>query len=312
MTTIELGNGIEAKRLHLEGNSPAFDASGVSDSIVWVVNTTPVDMILSSKLATLGAIRGVVHPDIPAIVVNSTKIIPTGHGCKITVEYRLPEFLDTTVENDQDLGWWDMDATFEGVSLDIPVFQKVTKTFSSVGPPAPIFQPVERIKKFQYKRVVNRITINAEIPALINIESQFALTEYINQQNNKLHKIGGRWYVFEADGLRRLSEGLWQFTYRWSSDPGVPNTLDLPIEGDFAVNETEYYPLSWKPGDGGFSEFVPDPQESWIKLPHHRLDTGMSDSPSTPPAVAVAPQFLVGSNTGDGDGYTLLPGVISV
>ena len=305
-------NGFTITRLHFEGNSPSIGADGLSDTIVWAVDSTPVNVLLSDLLTVLGAERFVAHPDYAGIVVNTVSVVPDGYGCKITVSYTVPEHVDTEVDDTAAEGYYDIDTTFQDESVTLPIYQKVTKTFGEEVV-QDVYQRVQDVSAYGYKKSVNRIVLNAEVPSDAGVTTQLGLVQYLNEHNNKLHKINGDWYLFEVDGVRRMSPEVYQFTYRWTYDPGIPFTLNnMNIEGQFAIRGSYHYPLSWVVGDTEFAEFVPDTSENWMVLPHHRLDVSTSGVPTDVPLVDASPKYLVGSTPGgDGDGYLLLPGVTS-
>ena len=308
MTTVVI-DGITLKRLHFKGNDPSTSSSGMSDSVVWVADATPVDVSLRGGLHAIGAVRGDSHPDFLNLVANSVQSIPTGHGCEISIQYVALEQYDIDIDNPNEPNFIDIDTTFFSASVDIPVFQAVIKTFGTLEPDQ-YYQRVDNVVSFQYKKSVNRIVLNADVSSDGTVTNQLAIVQRLNEQNNKLHKIGNIWYLFEVDGVERLSKDNYQFTYRWTYDPGVPNTLNLPLEGQFAIQGSYLYPIAWQPGDPA-SQFVHDNTQSWIIVPHHRTDVAVpSGNPTARPLVNLAPQYLVGSAPGgNGNGYLLLPGV---
>lgn len=303
--------GVTVTRLHFEGNNPGMGSGGTTDTIVWAVQTTPIDIMLRGFLTELGAVGGESHPDLVELVVNTVQVDPTGYGASITVGYTLPEQVDTNFDNPDAPGFFAIDTTFDSTDIEIPIYQKVVKTFGDLVSQE-VFQRVENVASFRYTKSVNRITLNAEIIGDKTVTSQLSLVQQLNRQNNKLHRIGGVWYLFEVDGIRRIEKDKYQFTYRWTYDPGVPNTLTtLSIEDSYAVQGSYLYPLAWRRTQTGHPAlpFVPDLTYDWVIVPHHRTDVATSGIPSEYPKVDTAPQYLIGSATGVGDGYTLLPGV---
>ncbi len=309
MTTVDFGGGITLTRLHFEGNTPSFTSSGLTDTIVWEVNATPVYVVLQNVVSAVGAVRGELHPDFSDLIVNTVSVVATGHGSKVTVAYGSQSTFDLDQPEPEAEGYIDIDTTFGNEDIEIPIYQKVTKTFGDLIS-MDVFQRVSNSVGFRFTKSVNRVVLNADIATDGSVTTQLDIAKYLNEQNNKLHKIGGVWYLFEVDGVRPIGKTRYQFTYRWTYDPGVPNTLNLPLDDQFAVQGSYLYPIAWQPGDDA-NEFIPDTTKSWIVVPHHRTDVATATGdPTQLPLVNLAPQYLVGSAPGgNGNGYLLLPGV---
>ena len=309
--------------LHYSGNSPQIGAEGLAT--VRTLRSTRTPEASLTEAAENSVLRGQEHPRIPGLVCDGSVFIPDGHGCTITASYKPSEFLEYPIENIAEPEYIDIDTTFEDTDVTIPIYQKVKKTFGEIeGTPVEreVYQRVSNIANFRYSRTVHRISLNAEIISFGGVDTQLLITQYINTQTNKLHKINGVWMLFNADGVRRLEKDKYQFTYRWTFDPGIPNTLNFPPEDQdeqgFAKLGQYYYPLAYSPArDGEPDEFVPphptDDLLGWIAVPYHRTDVAGGANPEQAPFVARSPQYTVGSFAGSpagtGDGYLGLPGI---
>lgn len=240
------------------------------------------------------------HPDDPNLVVSNASFVPEGPHVLVRANYVDSIFQDSTPpENQTDEEWTQINTTFEDVDVDIPIFELVTKQFptaSGGSESKDIWQIAEQTATFRYARAVHRITLNATVMGGAGVATQLAISSAINEQTNKLHRIGGAQYLFKADNVSRTAEDQYQFTYRWLTDPGVPNTLGPLFTASYSPNLKEF----------NFSSFAyPVYDDDFIIPPFHRLDYGPSSSdPSDAPEIAFSLQYVENDN-----GHLTLPGV---
>lgn len=239
---------------------------------------------------------GTPHPDDPGLVVNNCAFTPTGYGTEVRANYVPLEYIDQPPpENDTGIDWTNVDSTFEHVDTDIPIFQLVRKNFPTAGggtEEIQVWQRAQHVKKFRNTRVVYRLTVNAEFTSDGTVNTLFQLTQAISNENNKLHTINGRKYLFNADGARRIDKDNYQFTYRWTSDPGIPNTL---------IFEDQSSPNIGGIGVYGFPFF----NANYIIPPFFSLDAAPTDGdPTQAPTVVFSPIYLENPN-----GHLTLPGI---
>ena len=249
------------------------------------------------------------HPDDAALVIQTVSFSPTGYGALVIAQYGLSEFSGgPPPENVQDDAYFTIDTSFEDVNVDIPVFQQVTKlmfTASGTGPPSEqtVYQPVET-RTFRYTRSTHRVTLNVDAILAATVPAQLAFVEQIMQQANKIHRINGRDLLFKPDNARRFTPEKRQFTYRWISDPGIPNTLTFeetvnPTRGSasaqFGRIGSILYPFTTVGGD------------EFILPPFSRLQTGPveDDDPTQVPVL-----YYTDNHKRANNGYLTLPGVV--
>lgn len=270
-------------------------AQGFSTTREWAVQGSSPDVAKTEPDAPK---FGDAHPDNAGLVVSSVSYEPVGYGTKVRASYVPFEFIPgVPPENTTTEEWIAIDSTFETHDIEIPLFQLVSKSFpvASGGTETKlVYRPVQRVKSYQYTNVVHRVTLNATIMGGPTVDAQMLITEQINQQNDKIHTIAGRDYLFNADGVRRIEADNYQFTYRWTTDRGVPNTLV------FDASATENI---------GFigSIAFPYADEDYIVPPFKMLDTAPVDNdPTMPPKVTISDRY-----ERDETGWQSLPGVIS-
>lgn len=297
------------KEQHFKGNSLTLTAQGITATRVFNVDATPEGALL--ELVGQGLNRGQPHPRFStALFVANTNIIPTAFGCEVTANYTAAEFIGFPAEDIAAPEFIDIDTTFSNASVTLPVYQEAVKTFDIVS--LFVYQRVQNVASFEYGQTVSRVTINAEVPSAAGVDQQLLLTQFINQQTNKLHEINGTWYLFNADGIRRLEKDKYQFTYRWTYDPGIPSTFGNNYEqGSNFIKEGSYlYPIGYKAsGDesGADTDLIPDLTIDYIIPPYHRLDVAdAAGDPTQIPLLRARPLYLKQS-----DGWQDLPGVLT-
>ncbi len=59
----------------------------------------------------------------------------------------------------------------------------------------------------------------------INTFDVSTVVNTIRKQTNKLHKIYGLWYLFEAPDLVEVARNVWDIQYSWEYDPGTPDVF---------------------------------------------------------------------------------------
>lgn len=237
------------------------------------------------------------HPDYPDLKVASVIYTPTGFGCKVRANYLPPEYISSGPISITGDDYIKIDTTFVDADIRIPVFENVTK--KSMGPSGnvivkSVWRTLEGTAIYRYALAVHRITINSTVVSQSNVEQQLSLTVPVSNQINKVHTIGGNQYLFKSDGIRRLKKDQYQFTYRWTYDPGVPNTLGPEY------NQIEVPNLALL-GSLAFPFY----DEDYIVPPYHRMSAAAnSTNPSVNPVVVATPKYLY-----DPTGHLTLPGV---
>lgn len=271
--------------LHL-GQGLGEDVRGLATRRTWRVSATPE--VALTQAEENNAFYGAVHPRVGnSLRVNNVSFTVDGGGTVVVAQYVPVEYLDPLPNEDTTNDEYiEIDSTFENVDVDIPVFEQVTKSFGEGEAivEKTVWQRVQNTAGFRYTRTVNRITLNALILSGDTVNNQLNIVRELNTQTNKIHTIDGFRYLFEADGVRRLSKNKYQFTYRWTHDPGVPDTL--------------VYDSSFGPRLGGIGSYafphedLTGPHAGFIIGPYRRLDTAPdATDPEAQPVITFSPAY---------------------
>lgn len=255
------------------------------------------------------------HPDFNTngLVINNVSFLPEGRHTVVRASYVPPEYQDPIPPEKTDgLDFFKIDTTFKDVTVNIPVFNSFIKNFSRPdGSLVAKFHWVESERKtaFMYAQTVHRVTLNATIVGGEGVTTQLNIAQEIHNQTNKLHTIGGVQYVFKADNIKRVKEDQYQFTYRWTYDQGIPNTLDFSSNPNSTATLGRYGGTAYPHADK--AEFPHpldgiDPNiDGYIIPPYHRMDVGLATQSSIDPVVKIRPQYI-----SDPLGWRNLPGVL--
>lgn len=280
--------------LHFD-HAPFQDEKGNGLSRAWNVKGFTPEVARTQPEAPY---FGQLDPENPFLACNFVDFQPIGLGTRVTARYVPLEFLPRVPpENTTAVNWIGTDSTFVPEDVKIPVFELVRKSFPNPTGGVQtklVFRAKERVKTYTYMNVTHRVTLNATVAGGDTVNAQMAITEEINKQNNKLHKINNRFFLFNADGVRRIEKDFYQFTYRWTSDIGVINTL------------TPLFDSSASPNLGLIgSDVFPYFDEDFIVRPFKILETApVGNDPTQAPTVRFSDRYLIDEN-----GYLNLPGI---
>lgn len=281
-------------------------SSGVGRTRGWIVSGDSASPdVVAADTNPAAPYFGKVHEDYPRLVVNNVSYLPQGRHTVVRASYVPEEFQDPIPpELDTGLDFFKIDTTFEDVDVDIPVFQLVTmKTTDAAGGviSQDVWKPVSQKATFRYARIVHRVTLNATIAGGAGIVTQLGISQAITEETNKIHQIGGVKYLFKSDSVRRTKIDEYQFTYRWISDPGIPNTLnfDMMASPNIALIGSYGFPVA------NLNDFPhPNNLNGYVIPPFHRLDTAPDRTdPTNVPVVTISPSYIENLN-----GYLDLPG----
>lgn len=247
------------------------------------------------------------HPDDPLMVINTVTFSPTGYGTQVLAQYVPVEFLDPTPPEDTTgLDWTKIDTDHEDEDIDIPVFELVTKQFPTAGggtEEKKVWKRKDNAVPFRKSVVVHRLTVNATVSSGLGVAAQFALTDLIKDQHNKIHTINGRKMLFRAGGTRRIEKDKYQFNYEWYEDPGIPYLLDFIIRDNdgIALNRPGLAII----GSEAFPVAGPFNGQLYVIPPFGRVDTAPdATDPTKYPKVEVGEAYEE-----DVDGWQILPGL---
>lgn len=293
------------------GQGANMSSKGLGETRTLRADGITVDAAIQAAAAN-GAYVGASHPrypdspSLPGLVANTVSFVPEGTGVRVQIQYVPREFLDPIPPEDTTAEEWiAIDSTFEDAEVEIPIFQEITKSFGEGDAivEKTAFETLDNVAKFRYKRSVHRITLNATIQGGGGVLTQMAIGDQLNQQSNKIHTINGVKYLFNPDGVRRISVDEYQFTYRWTFDPGITDTLTYdtpsgdpppPSSPNLGKIGKNYYPHESDSGD--FDGFVIGP--------FRRLTYGPGENPEDLPVMKFSPMYEEVPN-----GHLGLPGV---
>lgn len=189
-----------------------------------------------------------------------------------------------------------------------PLFKSWTLSYRTVAVQIPY--SVEDPRKYRYRDSNGQVKIIPGYPvqAITHWESRkifsrevrvtnFYITQWeaIGDQNDKLHKIGNRWYRFTIGDVREVSRNVWDAVYTWEFDPGTPDLFPPPTSA-------LVYPWHIASQINGFT-----PDRLWARPPYHSLRAIPqfdNDIPIAPIMEAIPEYDYFTPN-----GWQLLPGV---
>lgn len=185
------------------------------------------------------------------------------------------------------------------------------------SPDAPPGSPIPRVQvndwSFEEQPVFQTIVRHSR-KAIIPVNLANAI-ETIAEQNNKLHRIGSRWYRFEAGDYRRYDNARYEFTYSFIYDSGMRNTYTAraaPPPTDPGGGPSPVAPQYAMPPNTA-SHPVPTvyPGRVWTRPPFCNVfalrGTGDTGSQYVDPDFVVFCNFDVSAN--NGLGWLDLPGI---
>ena len=170
------------------------------------------------------------HPDFSGLVVRDINTSWQGCDTHVVVTYVPSQYVGVNIPPVDQFAedFIGIDITFDDVTVDIPLYQQ---TKIKIGQPPTViekdvWQRRQDVMPYQYSRSIVRIDMALELDTASNFGITTALSDLIEAQINKIHRLpNGRDYLFKPEGMDQRGEKAFNITYRWYSDPGVPNTL---------------------------------------------------------------------------------------
>lgn len=240
------------------------------------------------------------HPDRPGLLVQAVNATPRGSGSLVTVSYVPAAYVGGSVPpvNQYADGFVGIDTSFEDTTVDIPLFERNKVTFGEgdAAVEKQVYQRRDDVMPYGYSRSVIRVPISITLTTSGNFNVAVAVGSVISAQINKLHTINGKTYLFKPEGLSQRGSNEFVGTYRWYSDPGVPNVLSVPFGGVQPAPN-----LVWGPG---FTTLYPFFDEDFIIPPFNGVRIDGDEDPEQAPHVTFFDRFLSEPN-----GWQTLPGI---
>lgn len=261
-----------------------------------------VGMNVDQALNTTGVpVYKSAHPDYADMWAKDFSTTWQGCDTHVVVTYVPKEFIGVGIPPVDEFGeeFVGVDQTFDDVDVDIPLYQQTTIKVGN--PPDVVSQLVWQrrtdVMKYQYSRNIIRIDIALELDTESNFDVAMSIGVPIRAQINKIHTLpDGKDYLFKPEGLDQSGPKQFKATYRWYSDPGVPNVLAAEFGGVFAGENLQLL------GGTGYPVF----DEDFLIPPFNgvRID-GDAEDPTNAPKVTFFERF----DTSDPQGWRSLPGV---
>ena len=280
-----------------DGRSIVIDKKGDNPTRAWYIAGAGVDAARADTNPAKPE-RGKPHPDNAGLVVDAVAYRRMLLGTRCEARYIPSEFLDRPVEPGDDDEFFQISPYYERVTRKLPIIEMVRKSFrDSQTPDALVWDYVDDVAEFEYDRLAFTIEVNADIASTPQVDTMLNLMVGLRSELGKIHTIGGIDYQFSIEDAERLSVDKYKFVYKWTNDPGIPNTL---------VYNAQAGP-NWAL-IGGYGYGFTD--TDYIIPPFSRFDTGPvigSDGfpdPSQPPEVVISPIALTNPN-----GHLSLPGI---
>lgn len=240
------------------------------------------------------------HPDNPGLLARDFNASPRGADSLVTVSYSPEAYVGGTVPpvNQYAEGFVGVDTTFEDTTVDIPLFERNKVTFGEGDAAVEklVYQRRDDVMPYGYSRSVIRVPISITLTTSGNFNVAVALGSVISAQINKLHTINGKTYLFKPEGLTQRGSNEFVGTYRWYSDPGVPNVLSVPFGGVQPAPN-----LIW---GRGLTTLYPFFDEDFIIPPFNGVRIDGDQDPEQAPHVTFFERFEREPN-----GWQTLPGI---
>jgi hypothetical protein len=247
------------------------------------------------------------HPDNPSLVAESVSYLPNAAGTIVRANYVEPEYLPGgPAINTDGADFSDIDVTTEYIDALIPVFRKVATTID--GTAKNLYKAVDKVVPFRYSRSVYRVTLNFNAQLIGSpIGNLMAVGDLIARQNNKIHSIpytggGTKKLLFESKGTKPISATKYQATYKWSEDPGIPNTY---VGGEY-IGASEG---SGRLREVGAELVAMSGNADFIRRPFMRLETAVASLDGTEDPTKIPAVFEVEEFEEEPNGWLQLPGV---
>jgi hypothetical protein len=241
---------------------------------------------------------GEAHPDDSTLAVKDITPNVWGTDSLVQVTYVQLQLLggDRPAVNEYAEDFIGTDVSFDYDNVDIPLFKRGGLTTTDAdGLPISrlVYQDYDRAIPYRKRMPYYSVSVSIELEQYATILDAFTVTDVVVAQTDKIHTIGGKRLLFACDGITQRSATQFKFSYRWTDDKGVPNTLANKFEDNPGDNlgriGTVVYPFA----DADFT--IPPFQGV-------RIDGNID--PFNPPSVTYFERFNEEPN-----GWQQLPGI---
>jgi len=304
MGWIERHDGVTAQG-DLGGNpSQAILIGSVERAFIVTTDVTP-DVIISNPSSILGGADGVTplpaygtpHPRVVGAVLRSY----VAQGAPPNVNVRAMY----TAGNIDPLGeeFFGQSGDFFEESDTLPAARKDTYVVNNGGEVPPGGGPPTPPVRFPYWNIADApeikvIYTSRQHTMSVNVGGLIGDTiTAMDNQNNRLHRINGRYYRFKAGGYTEIRSGIWLVNYQFFYDSGTLydpslSAFDQPFSR-LAIPQ----PITGGPGPGdpvlhpGANPLLGRTGVQYMRLPYHKRLIVAAD-PDNPAARPQFPHFL--------------------
>lgn len=237
------------------------------------------------------------HPEDADLLVRNITPSVYGNGALVQYTYAVAATVGGSIPpvNTYEEGFIGKDVSFEYADIDVPLFKRGGLTTTDAeGLPISliVFEDYERGISFRKRMPYYSISLGLELAESATLQDVFAITDSIVAQTDKIHTIDGRRLLFACDGIDQQGATTFNVSYRWTEDPGIPNTLAPLFEEQVSSNlgriGTVIYPYA---------------DATYMIPPFQGVRIDGAIDPTDPPAVTYFELYKE-----DPDGWLSLPG----
>lgn len=279
-----------------DGRSIVIDKRGDNPTRAWYIAGAGVDAARADTNPVKPE-RGKPHPNYPDLVVDGVAYRRMLTGTRCEARYVPKGMLYLPGESGDADDFFQISPYFETATRNLPVIEQVRKSFRDSSTPDQLVWKYVDTAPFEYDKLVFTIEVNAEILSTPHVDTMLNTMLALRSELGKIHTIGDIDYQFSVEDAERLSIDRYKFVYKWTNDPGIPNTLATTdiVGSNWARIGTYAY---------GFTD------DDYIIPPFSRFDTGPArdangfPDPTLPPVVVISPIALTSPG-----GHLRLPGI---
>lgn len=300
---------LEWKEL-LDGRGIVIDSRGDNPTRAWKVTGADgggitVDPVRDTPHPTKPE-YGQPHPDRPGLVVTGVAYTRMGRHVRCEARYQPQEFLIEPEENQDAEDFFGVVPSYEPRTKQLPIIEHVLGTFRDSGTPDQlIWRFVDSMAPFEYTSTIFEVEVNVPVQST-TIDARIAELRPLRDEIGKIHTIAGEEFMFSVLDGEAISASKLKITYRWESDPGIPNTLPV-----LAQPGPNWNLITSSDGGDFTNRAIVIFDEDTIVPPFKRIDTGAALDDNDLPDATVTPivQFADVALRNPG-GHLTLPGIL--
>lgn len=229
---------------------------------------------------------GSVHPNFPGAVLMNYTAVGDPPNMRVTAYYRYGDIDPVSPEFYGQSGDW----FEESDKLPVSEIETSIVTYSTGGQPTEQQIKAWRFSDFDVLYTSRQHTISVNVGGLIG-----DAIAAMDLQNNRIHKIGGRFYRFKAGGYNEVRLGVWVVNYQWFYESGVlyDESLDVYYQPTSPMRIPPFVEGGAEPSPDhpGAVTSLGETGTKYLRLPFHKrlIVPNPSGNPADPP---LFPHFL--------------------